>query len=31
VFLILELDGPLQGIIRISSDPLRHALANLGR
>jgi hypothetical protein len=31
VFLILELDGPLEGIIRISSDPLRHAVANLGR
>jgi hypothetical protein len=31
IFLILELDGPFEGIIRISSDPMRHALANLGR
>src|SRR6185295_7608200 len=31
VFLILELDGPLDGIIKISSAPLRFALANLGR
>jgi len=31
VFLILELDGPLEGIIKISSAPLRFALANLGR
>lgn len=30
VFLILELDGPFEGIIRISSEPLRYALANLG-
>jgi hypothetical protein len=30
VFLILELDDPFQGIIKISSDPFRHALANLG-
>jgi hypothetical protein len=31
VFLILELDGPYTGLIRVSSEPLRHALANLGR
>jgi hypothetical protein len=31
VFLILELDGALTGIIKISSAPLRIALANLGR
>jgi len=31
VFLILELDGPFEGMIRISSEPLRFALANLGR
>jgi hypothetical protein len=31
VFLILELDGPFEGLIRISSEPLRFALANLGR
>src|SRR5262245_39317417 len=30
VFLILELDGALTGIIRISSAPFRLALANLG-
>jgi len=31
VFLIFELDGPFDGIIRISSEPMRFALANLGR
>jgi len=31
VFLIFELDGPFDGIIRISSVPMRFALANLGR
>ena len=31
VFLILELDGPLEGIIKISSAPFRFALANLGK
>lgn len=31
VFLILELDGPFEGLIRISSEPLRYVLANLGR
>ena len=31
VFLILELDGPFDGIVKISSSPLRHALENLGR
>jgi hypothetical protein len=30
VFLILELDGPFDGIVRISSGPLRFALARLG-
>jgi hypothetical protein len=30
VFLILELDGPFEGLIRISSEPIRFALANLG-
>jgi hypothetical protein len=30
VFLILELDGPLDGVIKISSGPMRYALANLG-
>jgi hypothetical protein len=31
VFLILELDGPLDGLIKISSEPLRYALARLGQ
>jgi hypothetical protein len=31
VFLIFELDSPFDGIIRISSEPFRHVLANLGR
>jgi hypothetical protein len=31
LFLILELDRPFEGIIHISSDPLRAALAQLGR
>jgi hypothetical protein len=31
VFLILELDRPFGGLIRISADPLRHALEQLGR
>jgi hypothetical protein len=31
VFLILELDGPLDGVIKISSGPLRYALARLGQ
>jgi hypothetical protein len=31
VFLILELDGPLDGLIKISSAPLRYALAALGQ
>ena len=31
VFLILELDGPFDGIVRVSGEPLRFALANLGQ
>ena len=31
VFLILELDGPLDGLIRIPSGPLRYALTQLGQ
>jgi hypothetical protein len=31
VFLILELDGPFEGLVRISTAPLEHALANLGK
>jgi len=30
VFLILELDGPFEGLIRISSGPLQYTLQNLG-
>jgi hypothetical protein len=30
VFLVLELDRPFQGMIHISSEPLRNALAQLG-
>jgi len=31
IFLILEMDQPLDGMIRISSAPLRAALAHLGQ
>jgi len=31
VFLILELDGPLTGVVRISPEPLRIALQMIGR
>jgi Protein of unknown function (DUF4239) len=31
VFLILELDGPFEGMIKVSSDPMRYVLANLGK
>jgi len=31
LFLILELDRPFDGMIQLSSDPLRRALAQLGR
>jgi len=31
IFLILELDRPFDGLIQLSSDPLRRALAQLGR
>lgn len=31
IFLILELDTPLNGLIQISSEPLRNALAQLGK
>jgi len=31
LFLIVELDQPYGGLIRISSAPLRNALAQLGR
>lgn len=29
VFTILELDGPLDGLIKVSSEPMRHALRHL--
>jgi len=31
IFLILELDGPFDGLIRISPEPVRYALARIGR
>jgi len=31
IFLILELDQPFSGLIQISGQPLRHALAHLGQ
>jgi hypothetical protein len=31
VFLILELDGPFDGVIRVSSGPMEYALTELGR
>jgi hypothetical protein len=31
IFLILEMDQPFDGLIRLSSDPLRRALTQLGR
>jgi uncharacterized membrane protein len=31
IFLILELDRPFHGIIQVSGEPLRNALAQLGQ
>ncbi len=31
VFLVLELDGPFEGLIRVSPEPLKYALARLGQ
>lgn len=31
VFLVLEMDGPFDGLLRVSADPLRRALAHLNR
>jgi hypothetical protein len=31
IFLILELDRPFHGIIHVSGDPMRDALAQLGK
>jgi hypothetical protein len=30
VFLVLEMDGPFEGMIQVSAEPLRYALARLG-
>jgi len=31
VFLVLEMDGPFDGLLRVSAEPLRRALAQLNR
>ena len=31
LFLILEMDGPFEGLLRVSADPLRFALAHLNQ
>jgi hypothetical protein len=31
VFLILELDGPFEGLVRVSSAPVSYALSQLGQ
>ena len=31
VFLILEMDGPFEGLLKVSADPLRYALAHLNQ
>lgn len=31
VFLILEMDGPFDGLLRVSADPLRYAIAHLNQ
>ena len=31
LFLILELDGPFNGVIQISSAPIRNTLSNVGQ
>jgi hypothetical protein len=31
VFLILEMDGPFSGLMKVSSAPFRYALAHLGQ
>jgi hypothetical protein len=30
VFLVLEMDGPFDGLIKVSPEPLRFALTRLG-
>jgi hypothetical protein len=31
VFLVLEMDAPFDGLIRVSAEPLRYAVAHLDR
>jgi hypothetical protein len=31
VFLVLEMDGPFDGLLKVSAEPLRCALAQLNR
>ena len=31
IFLVLELDRPFEGLLRISDEPVRNALARLGQ
>jgi len=31
VFLILEMDGPFDGLLKVSADPLRYAYAHLNQ
>ena len=31
VFLILEMDGPFDGVLRVSGEPLRNAIAHLNQ
>jgi hypothetical protein len=31
IFLILEMDQPFDGIVKVSSTPLRYTLAHLGQ
>jgi len=31
VFLIMEMNGPMDGLIKVSSGPMRKALEHLGR
>ena len=31
IFLILEMDNPFGGIMKVSSDPLRYAVAHMGQ
>jgi hypothetical protein len=31
IFLIMEMDQPFQGLIKVSSDPMRYTLSHLGQ